>query len=178
MTDQTEASAPPALFDHCVNTYRAMLARAKTVVSAPIMSPDLNDLEAEAAETLLSDDPTVGSIVVYEGFFTALLRDELHLSVPYYTSVRRKLIEMGCARQLKRGGGNSPSQWELICEPTLELFTASEAQKKTAKGKDTLAMVQDQVLQLIRRVSVLEQSVEAIQDALAEQFGTTSATEE
>jgi hypothetical protein len=162
MVDQEDATAPPALYDHCVTVYRAMLGEAKTVVQ---LSHDTDE------EIQLSDDPTTGSIVVYEGFLTRLVTVKLNLSVPYYTSVRKALINMGCIRQLKRGGGNSPSQWEMIQEPTLEAFNSSDT-KAGKSGADKHSAAQQQIADLSRRLSDLEQQVSAVIDALAEQFGT------
>lgn len=62
------------------------------------------------------------TMIVWEGFLTRFITEELHLSVPYYSSVTQALKRMGCIRQLRRGGGTSPSQWELITEPTPALF--------------------------------------------------------
>lgn len=158
-TQETETSAPPALFDHCVNTYKAMLDSAKSVTTGD----DGEDVE-------LSDDRLPNSIIVYEGFLTHLVTVELRLSVPYYTSIRKKLMEMGCIRQLKRGGGNSPSQWELIFEPTLEAFTKATPKKTPTQDKD--AMLRDQVAQLAQRVSSLEDTQKAMLEAWSEQFGS------
>jgi hypothetical protein len=61
-------------------------------------------------------------MVVYEGMLTKLVTEDLGLPVPYYTKVRQFLMAMGCIRQLRRGGGSAPSQWELIREPTIDLW--------------------------------------------------------
>lgn len=155
-----EQSAPPALFDHCVKTYQAMLREAQAVVT---MAP------ADGT------DPQQGQIIVYEGFLTQLVTSKLNLSVPYYTSIRQKLIQMGCVRQLKRGGGTSPSQWELIYEPTLEKFNAAQPKKTPKQTKES--MLQEQVNNLSARVSELESTLESILEALAEQFGTSPKEE-
>lgn len=154
-TTPTDESAPPALFDHCVNTYRTMLKEAKSVAH---FDP--------AASTESSKQ-----VIVYEGFLTQLVTGKLNLSVPYYTSVRKRLMDMGCIRQLKRGGGTSPSQWELIYEPTLEAFMNSHSSSKVAK-QNKESMLKEQIVNLSARVSDLETTVEAILEALAEQFGT------
>lgn len=92
--------APVAVFRHAVTVYEEMEAQAKGVTS-------------EGLEML-----------VYEGKLVELVTDTCKLSVPYYTKVTQALKGMGCCRQLRRGGGNSPSQWELIQSPTHELFEA------------------------------------------------------
>ena len=153
-------SAPPALFEHCVNTYHEMLRQAKAVVT--VSAGDPHDDE---------DDDRASQIIVYEGFLTQLVTSKLNLSVPYYTSVRKALMEMGCIRQLKRGGGTSPSQWELIYEPTLEAFMAATPKKVPEQPKD--AMLQEQIASLNTRVSDLESISESVLEALAEQFGTS-----
>src|SRR5690554_4018362 len=66
-----EQSAPPALFQHALKTYEAMLIKAKEVST------------------------TEGVLVVYEGKLTDLITKELYLSTPYYTSITRVLKAMG-----------------------------------------------------------------------------------
>lgn len=173
-TTTPEESAPPALFEHCVNTYKEMLRQAKSVVT---VSPgDPNALEGSDDE-----EDRAGQIIVYEGYFTQLVTSKLNLSVPYYTAIRKTLLEMGCIRQLKRGGGTSPSQWELIYEPTFEAFQSAKPKKASKQTKD--AMIQEQLDTLSTRVSDLEDLMEDIRRALIEQFGATvteatEATEE
>jgi hypothetical protein len=140
----------PALYDHCVRAYKAMLADAKVVI-----------------------DPATGEgesqIVIYEGFLTQLITQQLNLSVPYYTSVRRSLLQMGCIRQLRRGGGSSPSQWEMITEPTEEAFLKQQPPKKPKQ--DRYSAMQDQILALNTRLSDLEDTVEELVAAWAREFG-------
>ena len=165
----TEESAPPALFEHCVNTYREMLRQAKAVVPFGTAMHDASAGELLDMELVNSTEQK--NIIVYEGFLTQLVTNNLNLSVPYYTSIRKALMEMGCVRQLKRGGGTSPSQWELIQEPTLEAFQNATPKKTPKQTKET--MLQEQVLNLSSRVSDLESTVESLLEALAEQFGTS-----
>jgi hypothetical protein len=104
MSGPKKGDAPSALFEHCCAVYGMMFDRAATY------------------------DPKDGSreMLVYEGKLTELVTGAapqgLYLSVPYYTKTTRALKQMGCIRQLRRGGGTSPSQWELVTEPTLEEF--------------------------------------------------------
>jgi len=134
----------PALFDHVLNTFAAMQKRAtKHTVD-------------EGGEPI--------EILVYEGFLTKLVTEELHLSVPYYTSVMRKLVSMGCVVQLKRGGGNAKSQWELRVQPTEELFRSTLAKKKKkqaptdAKVK-TLETLIDQINSRVQKIEDLLQNI-------------------
>lgn len=165
MTTQTppaEESAPPALFDHCRRTYQAMLREAQTVIQPSSDEPDELD-ESEA-----------GSIVVYEGFLTHLVTRQLNYSVPYYTSIRNNLIRMGCIRQLKRGGGSSPSQWELIYEPSESAFLSAQPPKRPKQTKqDALA---EQVRNLSARVSELEGWQKQVNTSLVENFGVEDAS--
>jgi len=141
-TAPSEESAPPALFDHCVRTYEAMLAQAQ---------------------------PHESGQIVYEGFLTQLITAQLNLSVPYYTSVRKQLMRMGCIRQLKRGGGTAPSQWELIYQPTEEaFFKAHESKERPASKFD---IMQEQINDLSDLVSKVERDVHHIKLAMAEHFG-------
>lgn len=104
MKEMPEEAAPPkALWTHCVNAYKEMLLCANEV---PL------------------DGEVTG--MVYEGHLTKLFKDDLHLSVPYYTSVMQMLQTMGCVKQLSRGGSTKLSQWLLVEEPTLEVFEAKQ----------------------------------------------------
>jgi hypothetical protein len=98
--DLEEEKALPAVYEHAVNVYKTMEA------------------EAELAEL---DEYTREARLIWQGHLTKLFA-RLHLSVPYYTSVTRELKRMGCVKQLRRGGGNAPSQWLILTEPTEELF--------------------------------------------------------
>ena len=93
--------APPAQFNHCVTVYNKMLEEAKV----------------ERAD---GDSDIV--MTVWTGYTTKLF-DSLGMSTPYYTTVTRNLMRMGCIKQLRRGGGTATSQWELLKEPTYEAYT-------------------------------------------------------
>jgi hypothetical protein len=155
---EEEHGAPPALFEHCYNTYREMLAQAKSVVGS---------------QTEKGGYEPASHIVVYEGFLTHLVTHTLNLSVPYYTSVRKNLIRMGCIRQLRRGGGSSPSQWELIHEPTEEAFWNVQEPRVHKPSKD--AAVQEQIRNLSARVSELEDWRDAVMESLIQHFGVEEA---
>ena len=127
----------PALFIHCVKTYKAMLS-----------------------EALTRKDDQGEEIIVWEGMFTALITQKLHLSVPFFSSVRKALIEMGCIRQLRRGGGTAPSVWELITEPTEELFHSKVPKKKIRVTKQE--MMQEQINALNNRLLVVEDALQNI----------------
>ena len=95
--------APSALYLHSIKVYEEMYKNAKRV-------------QADGHTTM----------VMYEGMFTKLVTETLGLPVPYYTKIRASLMAMGCIRPLRRGGGTSPSQWELITSPTPELWADLE----------------------------------------------------
>lgn len=95
-----ETTAVPALLKHTKTVYDAMKAASVEV--------DGN--------------------VIYEGFLTKLFT-ECGLSVPQYTPVMRELMRMDCVLQLKRGGGPSPSQWQLLQSPDEELYEANHARR-------------------------------------------------
>jgi hypothetical protein len=97
--------------------------------------------------------------LVYEGFLTRLFQD-LSLATPYYTTVMRRLRTMGCVQQLSRGGGNSPSRWELVTEPTWEKF--EEFENKRFQNNTKLGQVIDMANQLAKRVTILESTVEQL----------------
>src|SRR2546428_7927234 len=92
-----EAGVLPQVFYHCRTVYDAMRADARIQVDSE------------------------GRFIIWEGFLTKLV-ENVGLAMPYYTEVRKHLTRMGCLRQLRRGGGSTPSQWEVIRRPTRELF--------------------------------------------------------
>lgn len=132
----TNTEAPPALFIHCNSMYNSMMKEANRLVN----------------------DGDVTDMVVYEGFLTHLV-SKLALSVPYYTFCRRALIDMGCIRQIKRGGGRSPSQWELIRSPSIELFDEANPDNvtKNKKGRTgEVDMLKTQISDMNNRLLVIE----------------------
>jgi hypothetical protein len=97
---------------------------------------------------------------VYQGYLTKLFQRR-QLSVPYYTSVMRSLQAMDCVRQLRRGGGNAPSQWLIVQEPTKELFEFAKAKnvhklKRTASNDTRMEALEQQMRDLQRRINSLE----------------------
>ncbi len=148
MDSKRTDEAPPALYLHCVAAYDKMLQQAKYVGNN-------------------------NKILVYEGYLTQLIQGELSLSVPYYTSIRKKLLDMGCIRQLKRGGGTSPSQWELIFEPTLDNYTNATPSKVPKQTKESAT--NQQILTLNRRMDKLERTQGEIMKFLQDKFGSEEA---
>jgi hypothetical protein len=124
--------AEPALLQHCEELYKAMM---------------------KEAEEQYQDGTT---LLVYEGFLTKLVQ-KLGMPTPYYTYIRRALLRMDCIRQLRRGGGSTPSQWLLVQEPSLVLFQSSRADFVTkTKTDDRLDTIEQQLRDLNRRVTELE----------------------
>lgn len=134
----------PAMYEHCCRTYSMML----------------------------SESTKVGHVVVYEGYLTRLITQKVMLSVPYYGKIRTLLLEMGCVRQLKRGGGNSPSQWELITEPTEELFRKAHANNEAPQGETKIGKLSNRVTEAEQALSRALDRLDSIEQFLAEQFGT------
>jgi hypothetical protein len=135
VSDQ-EMEAPVALFRHSLTVYKEMEAQA-----API---DVEDRQ----------------MLVYEGKLVELVTETCKLSVPYYTKVTQALKGMGCARQLRRGGGNSFSQWELLQEPTLELFEEYNGSDEVEVEEPTPEFVTMQQFQdLNSRMTQIEKAV-------------------
>jgi hypothetical protein len=91
--------------------------------------------------------------LVYEGHMTKLFRD-LNLATPYYSSVLQRLKQMGCIRQLSRGGGSAPSRWELLTDPDYDDFEAVETSKR--EGKSRLGDVEVKVADFGERLARLE----------------------
>lgn len=129
-----------------------MLRQAKAVTLY-----DQKDAEAISG---VVDDSSPNVMVVWEGFLTRFITEEMHLSVPYYSSVTLALKRMGCIRQLRRGGGSSPSQWELITEPTTDLFDNALPSKLVPVSKTS--QLQEQVDTLETRLKLIEDILENI----------------
>src|SRR4051812_21707024 len=111
----------------------------------------------------------VDNALIWSGHLTKLFA-RLRLSVPYYTSVTRELKRMGCIRQLRRGGGNAPSQWLILTEPTEELFreTSTQTGNMTSQRRTKLAIMEQRINDLAGRVNKVEATGEAIMDILQE----------
>jgi hypothetical protein len=76
---------------------------------------------------------------------------------------------MGCADQIKRGGGSSPSRWILYHMPTLIDYTAYEMNRGksiTQASSSKTAINTQQIQDLSARVDTLEETVQALFDAL------------
>lgn len=124
-------TTPDALYFHCLSVYDKMF---------------------EYADERTSDEGT--KYIVYEGNLTSLVLKDCNLSTPYYTSVTQALRGMKCIRQLKRGGGTSPSMWEMLQRPTLEGFQTFKPPRKKASGP--MDQMQYQIDQLDARLKVIE----------------------
>jgi hypothetical protein len=127
-------AAPPKLFEHVCRVFAEMRKS-----SSPIN---------------ITDGGERRHALVYEGFPTRMFQ-HLGLPTPYYTSVMRRLQEMGCIRQLSRGGGGSPSRWELTDDPTFDMY--AEAEKLKRERPTRLGMVEDNVVALTERLGTLEE---------------------
>src|ERR1700712_664095 len=87
--------------------------------------------------------------LIWSGHLTKLFA-ELHLSVPYYTSVTRELKRMGCVQQKRRGGGNAPSEWYVLTAPSEEAFRADTRVDHVAVRKTKIGMLEQQVKDLTK----------------------------
>lgn len=128
------------MFNHCVTVFKAM--------------------DEEAVDRLEGR--------VYVGFLTTLFAEKTDLSIPYYTAVMRHLQAMDCVRQLKRGGGPSPSQWLLVQEPTIALFDATSGKAHTIRGmaSQTKKARDQRTRDLQKRIDDLERTQAFILDQL------------
>lgn len=129
----------PALYQHCCLIYTAMDQLAK-------------DVEREGQ-----------TVRVYEGFLTRLF-EKNRLATPYYTSVMAELQRMDCVRQLRRGGGSSPSEWMLLQAPSPTLWEMKSSRPR-GKRKNRRAEANDEYMQ---RLNDLKRQV----DWLYEYTGT------
>jgi len=131
VTDERE-TPPPAQFEWAAKVYEAMRERA-------------TQMEVDGTERQ-----------VYEGHLTQLYRD-IGAPNPYYTSVQRALVDMGCVEQLRRGGGSAMSKWLLVKEPDAGDF---EEKVLSRRPKGKVAMLEQQIRALTKRIGELEQRVE------------------
>lgn len=123
-----------AMWGHCIAVYDEMTSQAET--------KEIYDEER----------------LVYTGFLTKLFR-KLGLTVPQYTYVMNELKRMDCVRQLRRGGGSSPSVWVLMHSPTPELFNKATNPLLNSRGntrKNAVDILQSQINDLNARVDRLE----------------------
>lgn len=126
--------APEALFLHCLTVYNMMVQEA----------------------TLVSSD-TEDEMLVWTGMLTNLITGQCNLSIPYYTKITKALKEMGSIRQLKRGGGTTPSQWELLVVPTADLYDGRTPPKLVPVGR--YEQLRGQLNALSDRVNFLEKAL-------------------
>ena len=128
--------APPALFVHCCKVYELM-----------------------QQESVLRPMPNGGEdALIWEGSLTQLITRQANLALPFYTSVTRRLKSMGCIHSLRRGGGSSPSVWQLLKEPEYGdyLGCGDAGGKGVIKKHDQVVLVQ-RVNDLSKRVLELEE---------------------
>jgi hypothetical protein len=129
---------PPAMFEHACKVYAAMDAEASE--ERPIIDGQVSD--------------TADVIRVYEGHLTTLFQN-LEVSAPYYTTIMRAIKGMGCAEQLRRGGGTATSRWQLNYPPTLEGYMAYHNNKPSRK-QGVSAAFEQRLSDLVRRVENIE----------------------
>jgi len=91
---------------------------------------------------------------VWEGYTTHLMSD-LKIPVPYYGKILDALQRMGCATQLQRGGGTSPSKWVVHKAPTLEAYIEIKPQLGGIRGGKNATT--DQLLE--QRVTDIEKRI-------------------
>lgn len=147
--DEQEATIP-AIFEHACNVYKTMEADAVLYWRDP-------------------QDQDKGKLLVWEGHLTKLITG-LNLSVPYYTSVTRELKRMGCIRQMRRGGGNATSQWELLREPSEELWRDNSTRTSgiSSRKGDKLTMLEARLIQAEKVIAKMSSDYETIIDILME----------
>lgn len=137
MSEEPQPAKAPALWGHCVRVYEAMAEQAET-------------------KTIYEVDR-----LVWTGYMTKLFVS-LGLAVPAYTSVRRELMRMDCIRQMKRGGGSTPSVWVLFEPPSLDKYNEAKAPSiDTASGapkRRAMEILQQQINELRQRVTALEEA--------------------
>ncbi len=128
---ETKEEPVPALFEQCLELYEAMADRA-------------------SMQQIDHREETEG--LVYEGFLTRLIRDDLRYSAPYYTKLTQRLKAMDCIRQLTRGGSTRKSRWLMLQSPTLEHFK-DVTTKKTTRPSGRMDSIEQQLRALSDRLT-------------------------
>jgi len=129
----------PQIYNHCVTVYEAMKATAEVI----------------------TDQGTPRR--VWRGFLTKLINEDCGLAVPYYSAVRNNLVRMGCIEQINRGGGTHPSMWELIKNPTEQLFL----EKGKVRTNSKTAVMEGQISDLTARLERVENMLKNVGDLSA-----------
>jgi len=132
---EQDGEAPVAVFRHSLTVYEEMLSQATRV-----------EVEGRA-------------MMVYEGKLVELVTDTCGLAVPYYSKVTQALRGMGCCAQLRRGGGNTPSQWEVIRQPQPDLYERWLLSQAGEPEEAPEYVTMQQFNDLNRRLQVLEKAV-------------------
>jgi hypothetical protein len=133
------------MYDHSKRVYMKMLEEAK-----------MEEVAGESGEPM----------VLWTGHLTHLIKDKLNYSTPYYSSITQNLKRMGCIKQIRRGGGNAPSVWELLKEPSEDLFKNAEELRKP--GNTSQDMFMQNMRDLNARLVQVEATVRALVDGKAE----------
>jgi hypothetical protein len=138
-----KGQSPSAMFQHVSRAYSIMAAEA---------------VELEDGR------------LIYEGYLTHLVTKQMNLSTPYYTSIKNHLVNMQCIVQLKRGGGTSPSQWELSFAPSIGDFNRVKDASGNTKVKNQQQKTNESLEQKIRnmneRMITLEKQMKAVLEVL------------
>jgi len=137
----------PVMFQHCAEVYDRMLQEAKP-------------------KTVNESEQIV--LMIWEGFLTRLITQDLRHSVPYYTAITQALRSMGCIEQIRRGGGSAPSQFVLHKAPTAELW--SESSTAFPSSRKTTGKV-NAIEQQIRTLNTRLNNVEVMQEQLMKAAG-------
>lgn len=133
------AEAPPALFLHCQTVWGLMENESKVVDSGD------------------------GVVCIWEGSLTKLVIQQANLSLPLYSQVTKRLKSMNCVVQLRRGGGMTPSVWQLLKEPNYDDYVNCdhERENKPAKANE-LAQLSQRLSDVNGRTETLEEQMAAM----------------
>jgi hypothetical protein len=104
----------------------------------------------------------VTKVKVYEGFITHLIGEDVGLPNSTYTVVMNTLVNAGCIRQISRGGGQTPSQWELIRPINVTLFNQFYA-KRGGKRERVFSQIAQST---VARITEMQSQLDAMNDML------------
>lgn len=101
-----------------------------------------------------------GEGLIYTGYFSVLVQQDMNLPVPYYTEIKGSLVRLGCIEQLHRGGGKTPSVWKLYFPPEPHLFEQSRLQNGVQRRRPaSITRLEQSILLLNNRLLEVEKVV-------------------
>lgn len=140
----TDTAAPPSVYLHTRDVFFLMKDAAR-----------------------MEEQPDGSKLLIWSGHLTKLITGPpLNLPIPYYTEIRSALMAMGCATQIKRGGGTAISRWVLHKYPTVEEFKRWDNSRNSKRRVSKVALLEQRVNDMNTRMEGLEDAFQAFIEAV------------